>query len=476
MAPVTYRSALSTTRRGRATSLIDIDPPDNLLDFTPLTEGVNPFTNESSAGPTLATADVTFPNGQTTTSVPLEINNDKRADGTDTIILSIDNSPFGFTQDTYRFSEAADTNNSLSNGTSVKIPLSLGGTIKTATITIEDVTAPVRPIFGNSGNNSLTGSDRNDTVYARAGNDRVDGRRGNDTLLGQAGNDQLLGGRGADYVNGGTGNDILNGGDGNDTLDGLEGLDTLSGGKGDDRLLGYFGNDSLSGSDGDDSLNGDAGDDFLDGGVGNDTLDGGAGSDSLRGGIGDDFYRVDSTSDTIVELFNQGTDTIESTTSFVLGNNLENLALTGTDAIDGIGNSLDNTISGNEASNVLSGGTGNDTLEGDNFSSDFGNDVLIGGAGNDVLVGDRGDDVLIGGAGADQFTFNDDFFDPVDTITDFNFSEGDQIQVGFGSSVSQFAFDSNTGALTFDRGFGPSQFASLQPNLDFDPARDITFT
>jgi len=448
------------------------------LDFTPSTEGINPFEPENfdllPLG-LLARADVTFAEGQTTTSVPIEISNDGIADGTDTIVLSIDNSPFGFTQDTYRFSEAVDTDDSEFSGTPVEIPLSLGGTIKTATITIEDITAPAPPIFGNSGNNSLTGRDRNDTIYARAGNDRVEGRRGNDTLLGQAGNDQLLGGRGADYVNGGTGNDLLNGGDGNDTLDGLEGLDTLSGGKGNDRLLGYFGNDSLSGGDGNDDLNGDAGNDFLDGGVGNDTLDGGAGSDSLRGGTGDDRYRVDS-SDTIVELFSQGTDTVESTTSFVLGNNLEDLTLTGTDAIDGIGNSLNNTIIGNEANNVLSGGAGNDILRGGFFSSDDGNDVLIGGAGNDVLVGDRGDDVLIGSAGADQFTFNDDFFDGVDTITDFNSFEGDQIQVGFGSSVSQFAFDSSTGALTFDRGFGPSQFASLQPNLDFDPARDITFT
>lgn len=144
MAPVTYRSALIATLRGRATYQIIADE-DNALDYTPSPEGVNPFEFEDPNGSTLSTADVTFADGQTTTSVPLEINNDRIADGTDTIVLSIDNSPFGFSRQTYRFSEAVDTESSEFVGTPVEIPLVLGGTNKTATITIEDITNPVPP-------------------------------------------------------------------------------------------------------------------------------------------------------------------------------------------------------------------------------------------------------------------------------------------------------------------------------------------
>ncbi|MHC5598995.1 MAG: proprotein convertase P-domain-containing protein [Nostoc sp.] len=78
---------------------------------------------------------------------------------------------------------------------------------------------------------------------------------------------------------------------------------------------------------------------------------------------------------TIDEYVNEGTDTVESAYNFNLnGAYLENLILTGTSAINGTGNSLNNTITGNGANNQLNGGAGNDTL--------------YGGAGNDSLVGD----------------------------------------------------------------------------------------
>ena len=40
---------------------------------------------------------------------------------------------------------------------------------------------------------------------------------------------------------------------------------------------------------------------------------------------------------------------------------MENLTLTGTTAINGTGNALDNILTGNSAANVLTGGAGNDT-------------------------------------------------------------------------------------------------------------------
>lgn len=59
---------------------------------------------------------------------------------------------------------------------------------------------------------------------------------------------------------------------------------------------------------------------------------------------------------------------------YALGSNLENLNLTGVVAINGTGNTLNNTITGNTAANILDGGAGTDTL--------------IGGAGDDTYIVD----------------------------------------------------------------------------------------
>ncbi|MDD1457289.1 hypothetical protein MEN95_20570 [Dolichospermum sp. ST_sed7] len=98
------------------------------------------------------------------------------------------------------------------------------------------------------------------------------------------------------------------------------------------------------------------------GGEGNDTLDGKAGADTMIGGVGNDSYYVDNIEDRITENLNGGIDTVFSTVSYTLGNNLDNLTLQGTSAIDGTGNALNNFITGNTAANILTGGAGNDTL------------------------------------------------------------------------------------------------------------------
>lgn len=144
--------------------------------------------------------------------------------------------------------------------------------------------------FGNSGNNTLDGTDDDDRIY---------GRSGNDTLNGGGGNDILVGGSGRDVLNGGSGNDQLFGGSGRDTLNGGTGSDLLSGDAGDDQLEGGGGNDVLLGGSGDDDLAGDAGSDLLLGGSGDDLLDGGSGSDILDGGSGDNIVTTGSGNDTV---------------------------------------------------------------------------------------------------------------------------------------------------------------------------------
>jgi Ca2+-binding RTX toxin-like protein len=69
----------------------------------------------------------------------------------------------------------------------------------------------------------------------------------------------------------------------------------------------------------------------------------------------------------------------------------------------------------------LVGAAGNDDLTGGN-----GNDIISGGAGMDRLSGLGGDNTLTGGSGADQFIISPG---SMDTITDFDASEGDQVDV-----------------------------------------------
>ena len=57
-------------------------------------------------------------------------------------------------------------------------------------------------------------------------------------------------------------------------------------------------------------------------------------------------------------------DRVESFITYTLGNNLKSSSCIGDGAIDGTGNSLDNTIDGNDKANVLSGLAGNDSLSG----------------------------------------------------------------------------------------------------------------
>ncbi|PVE26548.1 furin, partial [Enterococcus faecalis] len=89
---------------------------------------------------------------------------------------------------------------------------------------------------------------------------------------------------------------------------------------------------------------GNAGNNVITGNGANNTLDGGAGTDTLIGGLGNDIYIVDSTTDTITELANEGTDTIQSSDTYTIAAlaNVENLTLTGTAAINGTGNAGNN--------------------------------------------------------------------------------------------------------------------------------------
>ncbi|WP_435183508.1 Calx-beta domain-containing protein [Cylindrospermopsis raciborskii G7] len=88
------------------------------------------------------------------------------------------------------------------------------------------------------------------------------------------------------------------------------------------------------------------------------------GQTTVTPGKGDDIIRVNSASVVIIELPNEGNDTVFSSINYNLASlpQIENLTLSGTEDINGIGNRRDNVITGNSGQNVLTGLQGNDTF------------------------------------------------------------------------------------------------------------------
>jgi Ca2+-binding RTX toxin-like protein len=192
----------------------------------------------------------------------------------------------------------------------------------------------------------------------------------------------------ASDVTTGNGNELDN------TITGNTGDNTLGGWDGDDLLQGLAGDDALFGGNGSDRMTGDAGNDYL---------DGGAGIDQLEGGAGNDVYITDDSADVVTEGANAGTDQVQTTASYTLSANIENLFLMdGAGAIDGTGNALDNYLAGNDDNNVLNGMGGSDTMV-----AGGGDDLLIGGTGDDKYVFDAtsGSDVVDNTGGGNDGVF-----------------------------------------------------------------------
>jgi Ca2+-binding RTX toxin-like protein len=262
---------------------------------------------------------------------------------------------------------------------------------------------------GNGGDDHLEGRGGNDSLHDNYGNNWQDGGAGHDSLWSEDGNDTLLGGSGNDSIYAGKGDDLVDGGLGKDWLQGANGNDTYVLDSVGDQIAGEIYNwadtDDVARSSvtvnlvtlgegaiehafltGTLAINatGNDKDNELTGNAGANKLDGGIGADTMTGGKGGDTYVVNEAGDQIIEDIAGtagGIDTVQSSTDFTLGANVEKLTLLASYGdIDGTGNTLNNTITGNEGANILNGAGGNDTL--------------VGGQGSDVYIVDSLKDVV----------------------------------------------------------------------------------
>src|SRR5262249_49987928 len=120
-----------------------------------------------------------------------------------------------------------------------------------------------------------------------------------------------------------------------------------------------------TGNELDNHLHGNRYHNVLRGEGGDDDLDVSTGADTIYRGRGQVAFEVEQAGDIVVEYSGEGVDQVTSAIDYTLSANVENLSLLSSGgAIDGTGNSLDNSISGNVSSNTLSGLDGWDWLRG----------------------------------------------------------------------------------------------------------------
>ena len=419
--------------------------------------------------------------------------------------------------------------------------------------------------FGAGGNDTMNGLGGNDRLFGETGNDVLDGGTGADQLDGGAGDDNYALGAETDAVTDSAGIDTITStitrslapfttienltllgtsainGTGNalaNTITGNNAANVLDGGLGTDILIGNAGNDTYVLGASTDAVTDTVGSDTITStitrslasfgtieklmlvgtsainGTGNglantitgngavNTLDGGLGFDTLIGGGGNDTYVLGNSADTVNDT--AGIDTITSTISRSLASfgTIENLTLTGTAAINGTGNGLDNTITGNAGANIIDGMGGIDTMIGgngsDTYTADLATDVatetnaalatggddlvnfigttgtftlganverltlggtsaingtgnalantITGNTGANVINGMGGVDTMIGGNGSDTYTA--DVSNDVVTETNATLASGGNDLVNFIGTTGTFTLGANVERLT----------------------------
>lgn len=217
----------------------------------------------------------------------------------------------------------------------------------------------------------LTGNELDNVIYGNSRDNTLNGSRGRDTMYGGGGNDTYI----IDQLNEAV---VEFADEGTDEV--ISSVTYVLGNHLENLRL--LGSSDIAGS-------GNALDNTIVGNSGSNALTGNGGDDILIGGLGDDTYTVDL-GDIITEEGNGGNDTVRSNGDWELGDNIENLVLLDGGAFSGVGNDLNNTLTGNLQSNILDGGRGGD--------------AMYGGGGADVYIIDDIADIAldINSSGVDE--------------------------------------------------------------------------
>ncbi|GEO01727.1 hypothetical protein NSE01_35590 [Novosphingobium sediminis] len=368
----------------------------------------------------------------------------------------------GFGDDTYIVDNVNDVANELngqgSDTVRSSVTYSLSGALYPSGTYIENLVLTGGAAINGTGNglaNTLTGNVAANTLNGAGGADTMIGGQGNDTYIVDNVGDKVI---------------ELNG-EGYDTIFSsvtyaISGAMYPTGTS--VEALTLTGNAAINGT-------GNGSDNTLTGNSAANTLNGAGGVDTMIGGAGNDTYIVDNVGDKVNELNGEGFDSVFSSVTYALsgalyptGTFVEALTLTGSTAINGTGNGLNNVLTGNSGVNTLSGLGGNDRID--------------GGLGSDTLTG---------GTGADTFIFSTALAPAnIDSITDFSVVD-DTIQLASSvftglvagvldasafyigaaahASTDRIIYNSATGALFFDSdGDGATsavQFATLASGL-----------
>ena len=332
--------------------------------------------------------------------------------------------------------------------------------------------------LGSAYDDTFTAADFDDSLNGGGGADKLHGEGGDDVIQGGAGVDTIYGGEGNDKIDGGAGGgDLMFGGEGDDRFyvdsnsDRVrenvgEGYDSVY--ATDDFFLfptaeiellsvrdrGLVATINLKGNDFSQTIVGGPGNNQLDGQGGSDVLEGGLGADRLIGGTG-------------VDTATYARATAGVTVSFA------NPAINSGEAAGDTFDSVERLI-GSAFSDRLNGANGV-------------NNTIHGGAGNDILKGYTGNDALYGGTGKDYFVFNTalNTANNVDTLADFS-TAADTIQLdnafftvlttagtlaasafkdiatGVKDSNDRIIYNSDTGALYYDRDGSGSAFGNIK--------------
>ncbi len=322
------------------------------------------------------------------------------------------------------------------------LTLTTGGTVDLRDVAVDvsdiilsDTATNILLTAGYDGfSGTVLGGDGNDTISVTQGSTSGGGGYVPDVeLFGNDGNDSITGADGSDELTGGAGRDSVYGGNGYDTLTITDVADLVAGevydgGDGVDQLDGNrFSGDGYSSSI-DENINltvvtlisveeisGFTGDVTL-------TAQQLAGFTSLVNVAGTLILTTGGEVDLTTSFVRSNQIILsDATTKLTLANSLED------DDDDGVFTAFNGTVNG---------GSGNDTLtavggrEGYGYGVQFlgggGNDSLTGGLDGDTLAGGAGNDTLTGGAGVstqdgygDVFRFSAADIGSTDTITDF---------------------------------------------------------